>query len=326
MYGFRFTRAAREFRPDVILSCNDPLGAKAVAGLWAWVRRVPWVFWLQDVYSAAMSRELEKRGIPFGQQLGRLFEWVERRLLRSAAAVVVITDDFLPLLRRWGVSTEASSVIQNWAPIDELPVRARENSWREDTGLGDRFTFVYSGTLGLKHDPGVLYALAEHLACRDAIVVVVSEGLGKDHLRELQSIKRLPNLLLLPFQPYELLPEVLGAADVLVVLLEPEAGTFSVPSKVLTCLCAERPILAMMPTNNLAARTIERAGAGRVIAPGSTDRFLEVAVGLMENDGLRTTMGKQARAYAELTFDGDAIADQFETVLDQAVTSTRRFG
>ena len=39
---------------------------------------------------------------------------------------------------------------------------------------------------------------------------------------------------LLPFQPYDSLPDMLGAADVAIALLEPEAGIFSVPSKVLS--------------------------------------------------------------------------------------------
>ena len=65
--------------------------------------------------------------------------------------------------------------------------------------------------------------------------------------------------MLLPFQPYEVLPEVLASADVLLAILEPEAGVFSVPSKVLSYHCAGRPILAAIPAENLAARIIERA-------------------------------------------------------------------
>jgi hypothetical protein len=66
----------------------------------------------------------------------------------------------------------------------------------------------------------------------------------------------------LDYQPYGQLAEVLATADVLVALLESSAGIFSVPSKVLAYLCAARPLLASMPKENLAARTIERAGAG----------------------------------------------------------------
>ena len=103
---------------------------------------------------------------------------------------------------------------------------------------------------------------------------MVSEGLGADRLRGPAGATRVDNLRLLPFQPWEDLPDMLGAADVLLVLLEAEAGAFSVPSKILTCLCAGRPILAAMPAANLGARTIAAAGAGIVVAPGEPEQFL----------------------------------------------------
>ena len=67
-------------------------------------------------------------------------------------------------------------------------------------------------------------------------LVVVSEGRGADWLAE--QGRNEPALRLLPYQPYDRLPEVLASADVLIAVLEPEAGAFSVPSKILTYLCA----------------------------------------------------------------------------------------
>ena len=64
---------------------------------------------------------------------------------------------------------------------------------------------------------------------------------------------------LLPFQPYERLSEVFGSADVLVVLLEKSAGAFSVPSKTLSYLCAGRPVIGLMPAENLASQLLRDA-------------------------------------------------------------------
>ena len=96
-------------------------------------------------------------------------------------------------------------------------------------------------------------------------MLVVSEGPGADWLAEHAS----PDdaLRLLPYQPYERLPEVLASADVLVAVLEPDAGAFSVPSKVLTYLCAGRPLLGALPADNLAARVVTQSGGGIVVPP-----------------------------------------------------------
>jgi colanic acid biosynthesis glycosyl transferase WcaI len=315
-YGAAFARLAASYHPDAILSSNDPLLAKSRAALWCWRSHTPWVFWLQDLYSVAMARYATDRlGRP-GAVLGAAFKAVERRLLRQAGAVVMITEDFGPTLRSWRVPAERCHVIENWAPLDELAPTAKENPWARAHGLADAFVFLYSGTLGLKHDLEPLLALAEHHATDPTVrVVVVSEGIGADRLRQEQDRRQLGNILLLPFQPFERLSEVFGSADVLVGLLSSDAGAFSVPSKILSYLCAGRPVLAALPPTNLAARTIERAGAGIAVDAADPVAFLTGADVLFSDADLRRDMGRRARDYAERTFDIDAITSRFERIL-----------
>src|SRR5207302_1095074 len=106
-----------------------------------------------------------------------------------------------------------------WAPLDELPVLPRDNAWAREHGILDKLVFLYSGTLGFKHDPSLLLELARWAGRRDGLVVVVSEGSGADWLAEHGRDE--PGLRLLPYQPYDRLPEVLASADVLVAVLEP---------------------------------------------------------------------------------------------------------
>lgn len=313
-YGARFIGLLRQFRPDVLVSCNDPLVAKTICGAWCRLTSVPWVFWLQDLYSIAMAGEVRQRAGAVGQALGSAFIRSERWLLHDADCVVAVTDDFLPTLRAWGVDGAKCWVIENWAPLEELPCCHHENGWKAEKGLAGRFIFLYSGTLGLKHNPEVLYRLAENFDGH-AEVVVASEGHGAERLAELAARKPRPNLHLLPFQPYERLPEMLGAADVLVTLLEPSAGSFSVPSKVLTYLCAGRPILASVPGENLAARVINEAGAGIVAAPGDEKGLMDGASRLLRDSAFRQRMGGFGRRYAEEHFDIEAITDRFLEVV-----------
>jgi colanic acid biosynthesis glycosyl transferase WcaI len=318
-YGTRFVRVARKYRPDVILSSNDPLFAKALAALACRRSHIPWVFWLQDVYSMAMTRYARKRLGRLGPALGSGFQALESVMLRQAAAVVPITQDFNPLLRGWGIPEEKCEVIENWAPIDELPQHPRRNAWSTETGLDGYTVFLDAGTLGLKHDPSLLLELAQRFEIRPNVrVVVVSEGAGATWLEERIAEGRVANLLVLPYQPYERLPEVFAAADVLIALLSPEAGVFSVPSKVLSYLCASRPILAAMPRVNLAAKTLERANAGIVVANEDREGFLAAADKLVSDDALRRFYGERARHYAEQVFDIDMIASRFEAVLTRA--------
>jgi glycosyltransferase involved in cell wall biosynthesis len=309
-------RLVAGFQPDVVLSANAPLVVQARLQRWCRRNRVRFVFWQQDVISAAAQRVLGHRSRLLGAAGERAVAVLERRLLRASDAVVVISEDFVPLLRSWGVDDKRIDVIENWAPLDELPVFTRDNPWAREHALAERFVFLYSGTLGFKHDPSLLLDLARWAAGHDSVVVVVSEGSGAEWLAREGAGE--PGLQLLPYQPYGRLPEVLASADVLLALLEPDAGSFSVPSKVLTYLCAARPLLVSVARSNLAARVVERSGGGVAVPPADPDALVEAASALHADEGLRLELGRRARAYAEATFDLSQVTDRFEQVLERA--------
>lgn len=312
--GRRLAERIAVFRPDAVLS-NAPLLVQVVLQRRTRELGAGFVFWQQDVISVAASRVLGRRSRLVGGMAERAIAVLERRLLRRSDAVVVISEDFLPQLRRWRIDVRRVEVIENWAPIAELPLLPRDNAWASEHGLVGPAVFLYSGTLGFKHDPSLLLELGRWAGERNAVVVVVTEGPGADWLAE--HARDEPALRLLPYQPYARLPEVHASADVLVALLEPEAGTFSVPSKVLSYLCAGRPLLVSVPADNLAARIVERSGGGVVVPPRDASALVAAAETLLADAGRREEMGNRGRAYAEAAFDLEAICGRFERLFER---------
>jgi glycosyltransferase involved in cell wall biosynthesis len=192
----------------------------------------------------------------------------------------------------------------------------RANPWRTEQQLGERKVVLYAGTLGMKHNPRLLLELARAADARaDSEVVVVSQGLGADWLRAEGARQGVRSLRVLDFQPYSRLPEVLATADILVTILEPSAGVFSVPSKVLTYHCAGRPLLAAVPRGNLSARIIQTAGSGIVVDPADAGDFVAKALQLLDDQQQCRGLGAAARRYADDTFDITRIGDAFASVL-----------
>lgn len=315
--GRRVVAVAQDFQPDVILSANMPLGAQGLLLKYARKHQVPFVFWIQDLYGEGAKRVLRKRIPIIGGSLGRVFSRYERRLLARSSHVVAVSEDFLPYLAK-GTPRKRISVIENWAPIKDLPVLSKSNDWSREHDLADKMCLLYAGTLGLKHNPELLLALAREFGDRrDIRVVVISEGAGADYLAAQKSTLGLRNLFVMGFQPFELMPQVLASADVLVTILEKDAGVFAVPSKVLTYLCAKRSLLLAVPSANLAARIVSQCGAGLVAGPDNVDAFVTAAQRLVENEQLRESLAKNGRAYAERTFDIVRIVDRFEEIIQK---------
>jgi glycosyltransferase involved in cell wall biosynthesis len=168
----------------------------------------------------------------------------------------------------------------------------------------------------MKHNPTLLLELARMLD-RDSSgeLVVVSEGAGVKWLAEQAAREELGSLRCLGFQSFEELPDVLGSADALVAILEADAGVFSVPSKVLSYLCAGRPVLLAVPKENLAAKIVVECGAGPVVEPADIRGFCAEAKHLIDSPQLRERHGRAARHYAETHFDIRHIGDRFEAIL-----------
>lgn len=237
--------------------------------------------------------------------------------MRRAARVVVITEDFCNQTDRWGISRDQIAVIPNWGAIDAIPVLGRDTPWAREQGLGGAPRYLYSGTLALKHNPALLSALAREVT-GGAQVVVVAAGVGADTLAAEAASGALPAMVCLPLQPFGRFAEVLGTADVLLAVIERDAGVFSVPSKVLSYLCAGRPIVLAAPADNLAARIVARSGAGTVVAPEDIKGFVAAALGYTLDHERACRAGISGRAYAEQNFELSQVADRFEALFAEA--------
>ena len=316
-YGKKVAEFITDWKPDAVLSGNTPTETQEPITRATVAAGGRFYYWVQDFYSLAVDQILRKKIPVLGSWVGAWYRHLDRRQFERSSKIIAITEDFTPILsREFGVEPAKVAVVPNWALIEEIPVLPKDNPWSRQHGLHDKFVYLYSGTIGMKHNPAMLLEIArQHQANPEVRMVIVSEGLGADWLKKEAENGGLSNLLILPYQPFDQLPAVLASGDVLVGILEQEAGMYSVPSKTLSYLCAKRPLLLAMPLDNLAARITRNQRAGLVVAPGDLAGFLNAAASLHALPDLRSEMAENARAYAEATFPITGTAAIFEQIL-----------
>jgi colanic acid biosynthesis glycosyl transferase WcaI len=314
--GRRFALRIAQFAPNIVVGCNLPLDSLRIVARSCIASGRQFVFWQQDIYSAAIATVLAKRLGPLGWVLGNHYHRLERKVATRSAAIVAISGDFCATLTdEFHVPMSKIHVIENWAPLDEIPIRPKANAWSAANDLADKEVVLFTGTLGLKHSPRQLLDLAEALRPRaGARLVVASEGPFAASLKRHANEGALHNLMVIPFQPFDVYPDVLGAADVLVSVLEPDAGRFSVPSKILSYLCAGRAVVFSGPSENLASRTVKRAGAGFAVPAGSSGDFVRAVLTLLDDTALRAKCAQAGYDYARATFNIGGICDRFESI------------
>ena len=312
-------RALEEANPSAVVVSCVPMVAVTKIQAWALRRRVPFIYWLQDIQGRAIHDLLGRKfGLP-GKALGAFALLWEQQMLERSRMVITIARSHECELPD-SVRTEGRfALLENWAEVEDFPVLSTANAWSARHGLNRTRNILYSGTLGLKHDLNVFTALAEHFRQEtDVRVVVVSSGQAAASLEKAALARGLSKVVVLPFQPQAEVPEVLASGSVLIAPLDASAGQFCVPSKILAYLCAGRPIVLAIDESNLAAETIHRAGAGSVVRPGDTEAFVREVAALLATGSEGGLIGRSARTFAERNFSGDAVCRQFLQILEGA--------
>jgi glycosyltransferase involved in cell wall biosynthesis len=322
-YGKKVVQLLKQIQPDVVISANTPIDAQKRIVKFCNQEDISFIFWLQDIISIAAQSILKKKLGFIGSLIGRYYQMIEKKLLKRSDHIIAIAESFEETIMDWSVQKDKVTVIPNWAPIEEMPMLSKDNDFSQKQGINDKFTVLYSGTMGMKHNPNIIADAAEELKENSEVMfVVISEGDGIEHLKEKKNELGLDNLKLLPFQPFDQFPKVLASADCILTLLEKDAGEFSVPSKVWSSYCAGRPSLLVVPEENLTAKITESISAGIVIdntGQESSKKLADTILKLEKSPQKRQLMGENARAYAEEHFYIESIAQKFENIIRDIV-------
>lgn len=304
-------------RPDLVLAMSPPLTLGPAGWAVARARRVPFVFNIQDVFPD-VAVEL---GLLTGSRAIAAASLLERASYRRSDAVTVLSDELADNIRTKitkGLSgTRAAQeaakvrVIPNFVDTTWISPGPTRNAYRDEYGLGDRTVVMYAGNVGLSQSLDlVLGAAASMVDDPDVVFVINGGGAARPDLE--RRAAGLANLVFVDMQPKARLPEVLAAADLHVVPLKRGLAWSSVPSKLYSILAAGRPILASVDDGTEVARTIERAGAGRSVAPDDPEAFTVALRSMLADRAALETAGASGRRFVEGWASPTAVAEAYQ--------------
>ena len=244
-----------------------------------------------------------------GRLDSRLLVGILRRLvglyLTRADRVVAIGDTMRLRLEEKGAPAERIRVIPNWVDTNETSPRSRDNEWAEQHGLVGTFVVMHSGNVGHAQNLDVLVRSATFLRDLDDMRIVIV-GFGARHAEIVGLAQRLDvvdRVKFLPYQPREVLPLSLSAADVHFVGLVQGLSGYVVPSRLYGIMATGRPAIVAAEAESETAQLVERVGCGVVIPP---ERPELAAVTIRDMHAGRydlEAMGARGRAY--VTDDAD---------------------
>jgi colanic acid biosynthesis glycosyl transferase WcaI len=307
-------------RYDVIFVYAPSPITTCIPAIWLrWLRGIPVVFWVQDLWPDNLTAIGAVRSPAVLRAVTSLSRWIYRR----CDLVLAQSQAFIGPIRRVCPDVRDLRVLPNWADGFYRPLVIDADA-PERAEFPSGFTVVFAGNLGSAQALGTAIEAAALL--RDEGVQWVFNGDGNQratleaqvHAEDLGGCVRF-----LGWRPGESMPRYLNLASVLLVSLRRDVSFAStVPAKVQSSLAAGRPILGALEGEG--ARIVRESGAGLVV---DQEDAAALAAGVRVLAAMapaeRDDMGRRGRAYALTHFDRDTLVAQLDGWLRATVEETR---
>lgn len=292
---------------DLIYVASTPPTQGALAALVKKLKRVPFVYNLQDIFpDSLVGTNLAKKG----GLLWKVGRAIENFTYRNADKIIVISEDFKKNIMAKGVPEDKIVVIYNWVDEDAVKeVPRSENKLFDKYNLDrSKFYITYSGNIGLTQNMDMLMEVMGELRTEapDIQLVLVGEGAYKEQVVKKISGQAgndgairgtvLPNVIMLPFQPYEDISYVFSLGDAGLVISKPGVGANSVPSKTWSIMSASRPVLANFDENEL-KDIVTTHHCGIFTKAGDKEAFKASVLELYHNSELCKEYGRNGRQF-----------------------------
>lgn len=306
-------------KPDVIYANTWPIVATGILHLIAWLRRIPVVLSVQDVYPEVL---IVQQRTTAQSRLARLMRWIDGWIARRSAHVIVISERFAKIYREQRqVPAEHLSLVPNWIDGGQIDIDVSGDAYRQKLGIADTdFLLVYGGNVGMAAGVEVVIEAVRLLAGESKLHLVVA-GAGSQLAACQQLAATLPEGRVHFHTPWAAAEttEVLRAADLLVLPTRREQSLASVPSKLLSYMLSGRPVLASAVLGSDLAELIHHSVCGWVVEPDRPDLWAVQIKEIMKLDLLeRSQHGESGRAYVLRHFTRDACLPAVLKIVENA--------
>jgi colanic acid biosynthesis glycosyl transferase WcaI len=303
-------------RYDVCLCVAPPITVGLTGLLVQRLRGTPLVFVVQDVWPDC----LEAIGQLRNPALIRTFRLVERIVYRKAARLVAVSEGMKEyLVTGKGVPAGKIAVIPNWADVQAIKPLPKDNAFRERHGLSDRFLVLFAGNIGFVSHLETVVEAANLLRGNSLVkILIVGEGNAKPELLRRAAELKLDNVLFLPRQPEEVVPQMLAACDLGLVTLHQKLGRLNVPSKTYPIMASARPVVAAVGQDSEVFRVISEGNCGFWVPPDDGPALADTIRSLACQPERLDWAGQNGRRYVEEHFTRERAVARYSDVLHEA--------
>lgn len=319
-FWFGARRATRELGSDFdsVFTFSGPPILGGMLGVYGSKRcKAPLVYGIQD-FNPEQTMAVGYAGNAVVHKLMMAFD---KRSCKRSACVIVPGRDLKDTLsvRFGGNHVPHCEVINNWADdqnVVPLPKDdPRVSAFRREHGMEGKFVVMYSGNVGLYYDlPNIMKVIARFKGRDDVLFAFVGEGAVKAQLQSYAAENGLSNVTFLSYQPKELLPVSLNAADVHLVTNAKGIKGVSCPSKAYGIMATNVPMIGVLEPGSEVWQIIEESGCGVLAETGDYDAVEKAFSEIVDTKGKFVAEHATGRAFLDQRLSRKKAVDAYRNV------------
>lgn len=309
----RYIRQHIDEYDDYIFTSNPPINQKLVAYIQKKKKRCIYLIW--DIYPNTIETAFGAAAAP----IAYLWRKENARIYRRCDRVITIGEVMKEVLRKDYPDLHIQVIPYHTDTKFIHPIAPEDNIFIREHHLQGKKLLMYSGKMGFGHGFNEILESAEMLKERQDIQFVLI-GFGaafedvKNHVRE----HALSNVLVLPYQPLEMLPYSLSSADVAFITVKPNNDGLFLPSKVYDAMASGSAILCISDGSNDVSRLVDKYQLGENVRPGNSANLAEAIIRLVDAPEQLKKCQHNARAVAE-QYDVEHIVAQYTAFFSQVL-------
>lgn len=316
--------ALRGRKCDVVFVYAPSPLLQALPAVWmAWLKRVPLLVWVQDLWPESLTAT----GVVENRWALKGIEALVRYVYRQATSILIPSEAFRESVVRLAGDPQKVRYYPNTAEAaSDGTGHVSYSGLVSELKIG--FSVVFAGNIGAAQSMETILQAAERVRSQPDIRFFVVGG-GSRELWLAQEVRRrsLGNVVLTGRLPDTDMPVVFAAASALLVTLaDAPVLALTIPSKVQAYLAAGRPVIASL--NGEGARVVREAGAGLTCPAGDAEALAAAVLrlrGMTPEERLR--LGENGRRYFDAHFESARrvreLIEHFQDIAKQSRESSQ---
>lgn len=312
----------REERPDVAYLNTWPIFAQWMNLLVLGQKRVPAVCAVKDLFPETLAPE--SRFLNWNPVL-KLMRAIGVQVYRKSALVVPLNESMKErIVKDRGIEPEKVIVVTDWIDPSRFPAtNEKDGGFRKAHGFSsDVFLAMYVGSMTKMAGLELFVEAAERLRNRNDIrILLVGDGAMRPKIESEIQQRGLTNIqTLYPLRPEDV-PETQAAADVLALSLLPGAAEHATPSKLISYMFSQRPVIASVLPDSPAAYILNQAQCGFVVRQEDSGEFAAALLRMAEDRSALIRLGENSRRYADENFSKENVLARMCHLLERTARS-----